>query len=131
MIQNNQALSISDFDQGLFTGSNFLQGNVNQSPDCMNVKWNFDNSIQKRLGSSTSNTTALQNTAGWAMFDFGATSLRWLCVSHGTGIAASSNGGTTFVSVHTSRTQAYQYFERSKNVLIACSDAFDDTYSGS
>lgn len=62
---------------------------------------------------------------GWAMFDFGASALRWLTVSAGTGIVASSNLGTTFVTIATSRTQNYQYLDRSKNVLIATSDAYD------
>lgn len=61
----------------------------------------------------------------WGMFDFGASNIRWLTVAAGTGIYASSNRGTTFVSVATSRTQNYQYFERSKNVLIATSDSYD------
>jgi hypothetical protein len=62
---------------------------------------------------------------GWGMFDFGASSIRWLVVAAGTGLNASSNRGTTFVSIATSRTQNYQYFERSKNVLIATSDSYD------
>lgn len=64
---------------------------------------------------------------GWGMFDFGASNMRWLTVAAGTGIVASSNLGTTFVTIATSRTQNYQSFERSKNVLIATSDAYDPT----
>jgi len=66
-------------------------------------------------------------TYSWGMFDFGASSLRWLTVAAGTGLYASSNRGTTFVAIATSRTQNYQYFERSKNVLIATSDSYDPT----
>ena len=127
MLQPKQAISITDFNEGLYTGYNFLQGNVNQSPDCINIKWNFDGSLEKRLGSSTANSVALESTGGWASFDFGATDRRWYVISNGTGISASSNGCTTFVSVHTSRTQTYQYFERSLNVCIATSEERTDT----
>ena len=127
MLQKIQGITISDFNEGLNTGANFLKGKVNQSPDCMDIKWNLDSTIQKRLGSSTTNTVALQSTSGWGMFDFGATSLRWLVVANGTGISASSNGGATFVSVNTSRTQTFQQFERSKNICVATSFNRDDT----
>lgn len=77
-------------------------------------------------GNGTGNTySAGQSGFGWAMFDFGASSIRWLTVAAGTGIYASSNMGTNFVAVGTTRTQNYQYFDRSKNVLIATSDSYD------
>ena len=125
MIQKFDPLTSKDFDKGLVTRSDVLKLDMNQSPDCLDIKWNFDGSIQKRLGSSTMNSTALQGTGGWASFDFGATSRRWLVVAAGTGIHASSNLGVDFFVVQTSRTQTYQYFERSKNVCIATSDAYD------
>jgi len=62
----------------------------------------------------------------WASFDFGASDIRWLTVAAGTGIYASSNMGITFVNIATDRTSGYQYFERSKNVLISCSDSYDE-----
>ena len=127
MLNRVQPLSLDDFSKGLVTGADILDSKKNQSPNCLNVKWTFDDTLQKRLGSSTTNSVALQGTGGWAMFDFGATNLRWVTVSAGTGIYASSNGGTTFVVVATTRTQSYQYFERSKNVLIATSEAKDNT----
>lgn len=61
----------------------------------------------------------------WASFDFGASNVRWLTVSAGTGVYASSNLGLTWVTIATSRTATYQYFERSKNVLVSGSDAYD------
>jgi hypothetical protein len=64
---------------------------------------------------------------GWGMFDFGASSLRWLVVAAGTGLVASSNRGASFVTIASSRTQNYQYFERSKNILVATSDSYDPT----
>ena len=63
----------------------------------------------------------------WGSFDFGATGTRWLTVAAGSGIYASSNLGVNFVTIRTSRTGTYQYFERSKNILVGCSDAYDDT----
>lgn len=80
-------------------------------------------------GGGTGNTYSgvAQSGFGWAMYDFGASSIRWLTVAAGTGIYASSNLGVTFVAVATTRTQNYQYFERSRNVLIATSDSYDRT----
>ena len=133
MIRSAQPITQDSFKKGLVTGSDILNGERSQSPNSMNVKWTFDDSITKRLGSSTMNTTILAGTAGWAMFDFGATNLRWLVVAHGTGISASTNLGVTFSSIATTRTQSYQYLTRSKNVLIATSDAYDQPlyWSGS
>ena len=65
------------------------------------------------------------DTQPWAAFDFGASSLRWLTVAAGTGLYASSNLGVTFVNIATDRSATYQSFERSKNVLVATSDAYD------
>jgi len=85
-------------------------------------------------GGGSGNTYSLGASGfSWAMYDFGASLVRWVTVAAGTGIYASSNLGVTFVEVASSRTQNYQFFERSKNVLIACSDAYDQTlyWSGS
>ena len=74
------------------------------------------------------NTYTPQGIAGldtWYSFDFGASTTRWLTVCAGTGILASSNLGTTFVTIATTRTATYQYLDRSKNVLIATSDDYD------
>ena len=77
-------------------------------------------------GGGSGNTYSQGNSNySWGMYDFGASSLRWLMVSAGTGIYASSNMGLTFVTAATTRTQNYQSFERSKNVLIMTSDAYD------
>ena len=63
------------------------------------------------------------SNAGYGAFDFGASSLRWLVVSAGTGILASSNRGVTFLTIATDRTVGYQSFERSKNLLLATSES--------
>ena len=65
------------------------------------------------------------NQQPWASFDFGAQATRWLTVAIGTGIAASSDLGVNWVTIATDRSATYQYFERSKNVLIATSDLYD------
>ena len=66
------------------------------------------------------------NQAGWGSFDFGGgTSIRWYMVSAGTGIVASSNRGTTFVTVATDRSAAYQSFAFSKTHVLATSDSRD------
>lgn len=70
---------------------------------------------------------SISSSDPWYSFDFGASGSRWLTVAIGTGILASSNGGTTFVNIASSRTSTYQYLDRSKNVLIATSDAYDQT----
>lgn len=76
-------------------------------------------------GSGNTYTGSGQSNFSWAMYDFGASSIRWLTVAAGTGIYASSDMGVNFINVATTRTQNYQYFERSKNVLIATSDSYD------
>ncbi len=59
------------FNRGLSTYKNFFNLEEGQSPSCINVKFNNDASISKRLGSSTMNTIALESTAGYGMFEFG------------------------------------------------------------
>lgn len=76
-------------------------------------------------GNTYSNGVAGGLAFGWASFDFGASAIRWLTVSCGTGIYASSNRGTTFVSIASTRTASYQSLDRSKNVLIATADTYD------
>jgi len=78
-------------------------------------------------GGSGNTYSGGQAAFGWYSFDFGASGVRWYTICVGTGIVASSNLGTNFVTVTTSRTQTYQYLDRSKNVLIATSDAYDPT----
>lgn len=84
--------------------------------------------IANLYGGGTGNTYSSGASGfGWGMFDFGASGTRWLTVAAGTGLYASSNLGTTFVVIGTTRTQNYQSFSRSKNVLIATSDSYDPT----
>lgn len=76
-------------------------------------------------GGTASTYSAGASGFTWAMYDFGASSIRWLTVAAGTGISVSSNLGVSFITAATTRTQNYQYFNRSKNVLIATSDSYD------
>ena len=104
----------------------FFDGRIDET-----AFWKKYLSTQEKLdlyGGGSGNTfTPGASGFGWGIFDFGATNIRWLTVAVGTGLVASSNLGTTFVTINSgfTRTQVYQYFERSKNVLIATSDAFD------
>lgn len=61
----------------------------------------------------------------WGMFDFGASNIRWLTVAAGTGLYASSDLGVNFTVYGTSQTATFTHFERSKNVQIVTSDAYD------
>lgn len=138
----NLSANTSPYTNGVITGSApFVVGAIDtgSTSDFLWLDGRVDElgfwkkvlSAQERrdiYGGGSGNTYSTGNSAfGWAMFDFGATGIRWLTVAAGTGIVASSNLGTTFVTIATSRTQNYQYFERSKNVLIATSDAYDPT----
>ena len=69
MLQKVEPISITDFNKGLYTDLNILNNEKGQSPNCMNIKWNADGSIQKRLGSSTQNTLQIGSTslAGWTL----------------------------------------------------------------
>jgi len=102
----------------------FMDGRIDET-----AFWTKILSSQERsdlYGGGSGNTyTGAASAFGWAMFDFGATNIRWLTVAQGSGLVASSNLGTTFVNIASSRTQTYQYLDRSKNILIATSDAYD------
>lgn len=93
--------------------------------------WNRGLSLTERQqlysGGSGNTYTGTVEAQSWASFDFGASGARWYTVAAGTGIMASSNLGRTFVNIATSRTATYQYLDRSRNVLIATSDAYDQT----
>ena len=135
MLKNVVDLTSQDFSKGLNTIQDIFKLEREETPNCKDVKFDFDGKVQKRFGTNTRNEVALSTsngtlgvtTCGWAMFDFGAGSVgtRWLVVAAGTGIWASSGMGTDFVRIASDRSATYQYFERSKNVLVACSDAYD------
>ncbi len=141
MLKGVADLTSQDFSKGLNTVNDIFKIGRDQTPNAMDVKFNFDGSIEKRLGSNTMNNISLSQTAGtigvttagWASFDFGASALRWYCVAAGTGVYASSNLGVNFFTIATDRTSSYQYFDRSRNVMIMTSDAYNNVlyWSGS
>jgi len=69
MLQSKKAITIDDFNKGLITKDRIISKELGYSPNCMDIKWNFDGSIQKRYGCSTQNTLQLGSTAtaGWTL----------------------------------------------------------------
>ena len=135
MLKDVVDLTSQDFSKAVNTIPDIFKLGKDETPNAMNVKFNFDGSMQKRFGTNTKNTVSLSQssgtigvtTAGWASFDFGAgnSAPRWYMVAAGTAVWASSDLGVSFVRVATGRTQTYQYFERSKNILVMTTDAQD------
>lgn len=136
-ISVNLSVNTAPYTSGLFPGqtpfmlgslSNTLTGFMDGRIDETGF-WNKILSSQERsdlFGGGSGNTfTPGLSAFSWASFDFGASPTRWLTVANGTGILASSNRGVTFITIATSRTQTYQSLNRSNNVLIATSDAYD------
>ena len=117
----------------LGTGGSPVIYRLNARLDEMGI-WNRVLTATERAGlyAGGSGNTYTPNTGSptkdsWYSFDFGASGARWYTVCAGTGIVASSNAGNTFVNIATSRTASFQYMDRSRNVLICTSDAYDKT----
>ena len=138
MIKDVIDLPSQDFSGGLNTTQDIFKLKREETPNCMNVKCDFDGKVQKRLGTHTLNTVALSTSAGtlgvttcgWAIFDFGTrsgtTDIRWLTVAAGTAVYASSGLGQDFVRIASDRVASYQYFDRSRNVLVLTSDSYQN-----
>lgn len=116
---------------GFLSGS-YGSGNQNYYDGCIDETGFWKKCISRNsemvdlYGGGTGNTySAGASNYTWSMFDFGASAIRWVTIAAGTGIYASSNCAATFVVISTTRTATYQYLDRSKNVLIATSDAYD------
>ncbi len=117
--------AISSLISGNSSGATqFMNGRVDETGFWKKVLTADERSDLYNGGSPNSYVEGF-NQYPWASFDFGATNIRWLTVSAGTGIFASSNLGVSWVAVATDRTANYQSFERSKNVLIATSESYD------
>lgn len=110
----------------------FINGRIDETGFWKKILTTTDRADIYNAGSANTYQTAF-DTKPWASFNFGASAIRWLMVSAGTGVYASSNLGLTWVTVASDRIANYQYFERSKNVLIATSDSYDTplAWSGS
>ncbi len=70
MIKGVEPITSADFNKGLVTRGDFLKGDINASPNTMDVQWRFDSVLQKRLGASSTNTTTLitsATTSGWTL----------------------------------------------------------------
>src|SRR3990167_5318752 len=74
---------------------------------------------------SANNFSSGFGTETWGSFDFGATGLRYVIFSAGSGVFASQNIGETFTAIGTSQSSVWQHYERSKNVLVLTSDNYD------
>lgn len=59
MLQKAQDLSTQDLSKGLNTNPNLFSVQKNQTPNCMNVNFNYDGSVEKRLGSNTQNSVQI------------------------------------------------------------------------
>src|SRR3990167_1600687 len=98
MIKSVIDLTSQDFSGGLNTNQDIFKLKNEETPNAMNVKFDFDGKISKRLGTDTRNGVSLSQssgtigvtTAGWASFDFGAGSIgtRWFITAAGTAIWA-------------------------------------------
>src|SRR3990167_7227024 len=70
MLKNVSDITNQDFSGGLNTISDIFNIQKNQSPDMMDVKVNFDGSMEKRLGNTSMNSIAIGG-ASLAMFNSG------------------------------------------------------------
>ena len=59
MLKKVEDISSQDFSGGLSTVSSIFSLNKNQSPNMMNVRVNFDGSIEKRMGTNIQNATTV------------------------------------------------------------------------
>ena len=123
MIQGVQTQQQPDNAGGLVTLPSLLTLPENATPNCMDVEFGIGGAFGKRYGVTSTNSVALEGTAGWSSFDFGAQAIRWHLVAAGTGLFASSNRGLTYVRVGSSRVQYPQRFTRSKNAVVVTSDS--------
>lgn len=77
MIKDTGLIQSKDFKVGLYTRSDIINPDTNLSPNCMDIQWFFDNSLGKRLGSSTTNTIVMSSggTSGWTIDSSGSLSV--------------------------------------------------------
>lgn len=134
-ISVNLSLTTAAYTNGIRVGSgNFYVGSESDQ-NCFNGRmddigrWTRMISSQEisdlyNVGSGNTYQPSYNNYP-WAAFDFGASALRWLTASVGTGVYASSDLGINWVTIATDRSATYQYLDRSKNVLIMTSESYD------
>jgi len=122
--RNVQSLPITSFNKGLNTHKNIFSLEAGNSPDCMDVVFNIDNSVSRRLGHTSMNTTVLESS-GFAMFDFGIVEGRRLMCASGTGIYYSTDVGKSWTECGTGRSAALGYFAFVKNYVFHTNDEYD------
>jgi len=135
VVVNESFPVIASYTAGILTDSSLLTFGVENTANFMDGRIDEVGFWTKRLGSDglailynkgSGNTyMSTVDATPWASFDFGASSIRWLTCAAGTGVYASSNLGLTWVNIATDRSATYQYLDRSKNVEILTSDAYD------
>jgi len=103
---------------------NYFDGRMDETSFYKKVLTASNRTEIYNAGSGNTINEAFDNKP-WASYDFGASGVRWLTVSAGTAIYASSNLGVSFVTIATDRSSTYQWLQRSKNVLVATSDRYD------
>lgn len=71
MIKYFSNIPTLQINKGLNTNKNFFSLEQGQSPACIDVEFNQDNSFGKRYGTTTLNSIALETTSGYGMYDCG------------------------------------------------------------
>jgi hypothetical protein len=135
IVVNESFPVIKSYTGGIISGSSLLTLGVENTAHYMDGRIDEVGFWNKKMGSDgiailynkgSGNTyQSAYDISPWASFDFGASSIRWLTCAAGTGVYASSNLGINWTSIATDRTATYQYLDRSKNVLIITSNAYD------
>jgi len=131
MLQNVQDIFSQKEKRGLNNARDIFSLTPGESPECLNVVFDYDAFVGKRLGTSSSNAAKLSSSAtsaGYGMFDFGVGSIpqeRRLLVAVNSGILYSTNVGRTFTVCETGRTVSINNFAFVKNYVINCNDAYD------
>lgn len=118
----------SDFSGGLNTVSDFFTLKENESPDAIDVKFNFDGSMEKRPGYVALTNAAIATGGGFGLFDYGVAAVNNILAAVGTGIFYSTDLGTTWTQILTSKAAQRTYFTRIKDWAIATDDAYDLPY---
>ena len=131
MLQNVTDVPSIKQKRGLNTARDIFSLSPGESPSCLNVVYDYDAFVGKRLGTSILSTARLSNassSSGYGIFDFGIGSTpqeRRLIAAVGTGYLYSSDVGRTFATCGTTRTTSMANFAFVKQYCIACNDAYD------
>ena len=126
--QGTKEIGSKDFSGGLNTISDFFTLAENESPDALNVKFNFDGSVQKRPGYVALTNAAIGPGGGYGLFDFGVASINNLMAAVGTGLFYSPDFGVTWIQILTNKAAQRTYYSRVKDWAIATDDAYDQPY---